>query len=329
MNPGVAVYCFFILSGFYITMGLNERYTGPGSTKAFYFGRFLRLWPTYLLSLVIIAPTGMIAYTFWRAAELPIPAFLGILFSNVFIIGQDIFAHLSFEGNQVRFSQFGVDPNHNGTSYMLNLPAWSLAIECVFYAAAPFIVRSFARTVTFLMVGLVYTSVWLNFFPAIITQYRVDLYYPFPALLFGLGSMGYWLYRRADMSKTAQYLLFAIITCVLLQTNVNKAGVIYLLLAFGVGFLFEKTQNSKIDRVLGDLSYPVYILQIPVFSLLRTSGFTPSPTAAILTVFGVSILAVYLVERPIERLRKAYVDKALARQAGQRIPSTSAIDVAS
>lgn len=317
MNPGVAVYCFFILSGFYITMGLNERYTGPGSTKAFYFGRFLRLWPTYLLSLVILAPTGMIAYTFWRASELPVPAFVGVLFSNLFVIGQDIFAHLSFVGNQVRFSQFGVDPNHNGTTYMLNLPAWSLAIECVFYAAAPFIVRSFARTVTFLMIGLIYTSVWLNFFPEIIAQNRVDLYYPFPALLFGLGSIGYWVYRRADMSKTAQYLLFATITCVLLQTNVNKAGVIYMLLAFGVGFLFEKTQHNKIDRLLGDLSYPVYILQIPIFTLMRTSGLTPSPELASASVIAISLLTVYLIERPIDRFRKNFTRKILLRTPHQ------------
>ena len=82
-------------------------------------------------------------------------------------------------------------------------------------------------------------------------------------------------------------------------------GLLSLLLAFGVGFLFEKTQHSNVNRLLGDLSYPVYILEIPVFSLFRTSGFTPSPTAAILAVLGISVLTVYLIERPIERFRKA------------------------
>jgi hypothetical protein len=31
----VAVQCFFIISGFYMSLILNEKYTGPGSTRLF------------------------------------------------------------------------------------------------------------------------------------------------------------------------------------------------------------------------------------------------------------------------------------------------------
>jgi len=54
VNSGVAVYSFFIISGFYIAMVLDKKYVGPGSASVFYANRYLRLWPTYAISLLII-----------------------------------------------------------------------------------------------------------------------------------------------------------------------------------------------------------------------------------------------------------------------------------
>lgn len=316
INPGVAVYCFFILSGFYISMGLNERYVGPNSNRAFYVGRFWRLWPTYLLSLALLIPTGTIASVFARAYELPGLAFVGIVFSNIFIVGQDLLAHLSFDGGHVRFSEVGVDPAQNGVSYMLNMPAWSLAIECLFYAVAPFIVRSLARTIAFLCVGLVYTTVWVHGYPELGGLYRMDLYYPFPILFFGLGSLGYWMHHHANFNKPMHYLGFAVLACALLQTGINAAAPVYLLLTCSAGYLFHKTKNSAIDRFLGDLSYPVYILQIPVASFAHWCGAGASaPRIVIPAVLVLSSLAVYLIERPVDKVRRAYTARAMAKRA--------------
>ena len=54
----IAVECFFIISGFYMALILNEKYVGPGSTWMFYSNRFLKLYPVYwlvLLLMVVIA----------------------------------------------------------------------------------------------------------------------------------------------------------------------------------------------------------------------------------------------------------------------------------
>src|SRR5436305_1931213 len=49
-----AVFCFFIISGFYMSLILNGPYRTAG-LRAFYFNRALRLYPTYLAALLVAA----------------------------------------------------------------------------------------------------------------------------------------------------------------------------------------------------------------------------------------------------------------------------------
>jgi peptidoglycan/LPS O-acetylase OafA/YrhL len=54
--PGIegllAVYAFFVISGFYMALVLNEKYLD--NILGFYGARFLRLWPSYIVVLVIV-----------------------------------------------------------------------------------------------------------------------------------------------------------------------------------------------------------------------------------------------------------------------------------
>src|SRR5687767_13772537 len=50
---GIAVQAFYIISGFYMALVLNEKYTFPGSTKLFYQQRYLRLAPMYWVTIFI------------------------------------------------------------------------------------------------------------------------------------------------------------------------------------------------------------------------------------------------------------------------------------
>ncbi len=49
----VPVELFYIISGFYMALVLNEKYTGPGSARAFYLNRLLRLLPAYWVMAVL------------------------------------------------------------------------------------------------------------------------------------------------------------------------------------------------------------------------------------------------------------------------------------
>ncbi len=48
----VAVQSFFVISGFYMALVLNEKY-GAGSYWLFVSNRLLRLWPTYFVVLIL------------------------------------------------------------------------------------------------------------------------------------------------------------------------------------------------------------------------------------------------------------------------------------
>src|SRR5688572_10026095 len=63
--PGsIAVQAFYVISGFYMALVLNEKYTFEGSTKLFYQQRYLRLAPMYWLT-VLITIGACAFYTLW------------------------------------------------------------------------------------------------------------------------------------------------------------------------------------------------------------------------------------------------------------------------
>ena len=133
----IAVQSFFVISGFYMALVLNEKY-GPGSYWLFISNRLLRLWPTYL---VILIPSFLIASN-WRAVLSLDPASIIYYFvSQIFVLGQETYFYLFTEHGTLGLTL------HPGT--MPNLlyklapvpQAWTLALEFYFYLMAPFIVR--------------------------------------------------------------------------------------------------------------------------------------------------------------------------------------------
>ena len=111
-----AIFLFFIISGFYMSMVLNGKYSNRSPIK-FYIARALRIFPLYLLVLVLIV-------WFLSAVGKPLPApsttreWLLATVANVTTIGI---------------------PWATNWEYVAIPPAWSLGIELQFYLVAPFI----------------------------------------------------------------------------------------------------------------------------------------------------------------------------------------------
>lgn len=103
VDGGFAVSCFFVLSGFYIALGLNERYITSGHNMEFYTGRILRLWPTYIFSMLILLPIGFLGYAYDQVLLLPEPMRALALVSNVFIVGSDFLLHMSVHNGEIFF----------------------------------------------------------------------------------------------------------------------------------------------------------------------------------------------------------------------------------
>lgn len=304
---GFAVQCFYLMSGFYIALGLNERYTTPSMNAEFYFGRVLRLWPVYLLSLAILIPTGVLEGVAHTISQQPLFIQVVAAFSNIFMLGSDILLHVSNVDGKVVFSEFGADPAHNGVQNIINLPAWTLSIEIMFYIAAPFILRSKECTLIFFTSAIIYALAAKLFIQLTGSRLRTDLYILGPSLYFALGAGAYWLHKLHAldikcMVRSYLMILLLVIGCTL--HNIQQSILLVVLSAI-CPVIFTMTKNSKFDKFMGDLSYPLYIMHIPITIVVRWLGwFEANSLNYFLSIMLGSVVAVYAVELPIEKFRK-------------------------
>ncbi len=312
---GFAVYSFFIMSGFYITLGLNERYKSATDNVEFYVGRALRLWPAYLFSILILIPTGMFEYTFNLIMQMPFLMKAVALFSNTFMLGSDLLLHMSAVDGHIKFSEYGIDPAHNGASTILNIPVWTLSIEIMFYLVAPFIVRSLKRSVIYFSIGVVYLVLTKHFSSALPFPVRTDLYFPGPSFYFGLGVMAYWLPKVLGKNLAVGVASYAAILAAILLCSILPLGLTLSFFALTVLCrpVFDKTRNSRLDQWFGDLSYPIYITHIPITIIVRWLGwFEATPMSYFASIIVGTIFVVYVIEKPIEKYRAIWRKKRLA-----------------
>nr|MBC8506161.1 acyltransferase [Chloroflexota bacterium] len=152
LNAGVAVLVFFMISGFYMALVINDKYSKTNSWKwRFYLSRLGRLFPAYLAVLLFgvlwlyntSSPTvftSNLQLGFWKQ--------LGLICSNLFIFGQDMFqavlmtnaGHKHNVISDSATSLLGSEFFQN--QFMIIGQVWSVAMELIFYLLAPFFVRS-------------------------------------------------------------------------------------------------------------------------------------------------------------------------------------------
>ena len=91
----VCIVAFFIISGFYMSLVLNEKYVlrGPTWIKDFLAGRIIRIFPTYLfvllVTLVWFVANG-VTNVFTSNTGMSFGLQVLLVFSNVTVVGQDI-----------------------------------------------------------------------------------------------------------------------------------------------------------------------------------------------------------------------------------------------
>jgi peptidoglycan/LPS O-acetylase OafA/YrhL len=338
VDAGVAVLMFFIISGFYMALVINETYGAdakPDWRRRFYASRLFRLFPAYLVmaAIMICAVALSPRHPFTLAAMgQPLPAALLIIAMNVAIIGQDIFQlfvnSLNFhEANPVTVAvAAAMPPGFFDARFMIEGQAWSLASELLFYALAPFVVHRPLRIAALLgaslalrwglIFGLGFSSEpWgYNFFPATLC-------------LFLLGSLAYHLYARIKASpaaKTAGIALGSAMALFVLASLWREGGVLtidrasgydtlplwlaYAGFALALPFLFAASKSNKIDRWLGELSYPLYLVHgltigVVFGKLQRPAGSIAWEVAVVLLSLVAAVALFLLVDRPVDAWR--------------------------
>ena len=157
-----SVQTFYIISGFFIAMILDTKYSRPDQLWVFYSNRALRIYSTYWLFLVAAILMQFAAhlavhhslFDLWRQNSGRLgeigPWYLAL--TNLIIFGQDLALFLAIGSHGLHWTTSFWQSSPIVPVFMLIAPAWSLSLELSFYLIAPWILRKRVRWATALIV---------------------------------------------------------------------------------------------------------------------------------------------------------------------------------
>jgi peptidoglycan/LPS O-acetylase OafA/YrhL len=315
-NGYTGVSFFFVLSGFILTYNYASR---PLDRRRFFAARFARIYPLYLLAWLLSVPAAL-SYRFHKDS-------LGV--------GAIKFAYSAAAG--LSLTQAWLPDLANS----LNTPGWSLSVEAFFYATfaallprvagqpPPRLVRAMAVAwAVSLLVPLAYVVAnWSH--PERLTPYEtprllgIIKYLPvlhLPEFVIGSCCGSLFLERRRRGAPAVPSWVVAGLGAVTILVLAIPYGRLYPLVHNGLlaplfGALvyaiagerggFARVLSRRPLVFLGEASYGVYILQIPVWAsfLDATGRLLPGPPlvvfgAGFAVLVGASCLAFRLVEDP-------------------------------
>jgi peptidoglycan/LPS O-acetylase OafA/YrhL len=343
LDRQIAVQCFFIISGFYMALILNEKYVGPGRYGIFLQQRFLRLFPTYLILLtIILLIDGSISLArgkpylsmepWFTHAPVMTPGSLALLvYANVGVLGQDLIALLQFDPatGQLAFTHAVGSPPLSAHLFFLNRPSWSLGVEFAFYLIAPWLVcRPVAVQAAALIASWAFRS-WIShafgtpwsLFPDNPWAYT---FFPPNLGFFLAGSIGYVFYRTYKVQLAAklpsyQWTFYPFAVFVATYSRLPASNYLFLALipivCVMVPVLFAATRNNLRDRLIGELSYPFYLIHEHILFYLKSIFVAINPKneghlpfyyapACVLITLGLAWLFYRFIETRTERYRE-------------------------
>jgi peptidoglycan/LPS O-acetylase OafA/YrhL len=331
LHGGFAVVFFYMISGFLISYALSGKYgPTPTGTRDFYASRLIRIfglyWPVVLLALL----TRERAWTAFRSFSALDQA------TGIFLFGMDW-----------RFALGSYPHLHLAAAVPGLAQAWTLGAELTCYLLAPFLLRSW--TATWIVLGFSIAT-RAGLVAAFGTQTSLTYsFFPSTVMFFLLGHLAHvgsrrWpsvLHPAAVAGLLAGWIGFLF---------VNPDGLFdtWRFWASGLCFaaalpgIFHATKDVRALNVLGDLSYPVYLVHTLVLIGIRAAGpdllnafgehargaivasARAAPTeygvlalGAILVVVTLAAAMVHiLVERPVTRMLHATFARGFARTRG-------------
>jgi peptidoglycan/LPS O-acetylase OafA/YrhL len=323
----VAVQSFFVISGFYMALVLNEKY-GPGTYWLFVSNRLLRIWPAYFLILILsLAAAGN-----WRPiAALDWTAIIFFAASQLLIVGQDLYLFLFVSDHGLAFTAHYTEVSAPLYGFAPIPPAWTLALEIYFYVLAPFIVRRGPILITALIAASLVVRMALQGGFGLSGHPWSFRFFPSELALFLAGSLGYYVHASRTMEQRTRLtmLLSGVAALVFVCLAINRwDGMTRLtslaLLAtviVSVPRLFEITRNLAWDKYIGELSYPFYICHFLFGWLVLPSTYFAVCSALLLTL-AASVAIYHLFDKPIDAWRQNRLRKTDATvDAGRLLAS--------
>lgn len=330
----VAVKFFYIISGFYMALILQES-NEYKSLKLFYMSRYLRLFPVYIIFAIacFIGNFGNTIYgRNFAQDDLSIFTALIIIITNILIIGQDVLFFLGLEAGQLKFvTDFNNSYPYQVYKYMYAPQGFSLAIEISFYIICPFLIKKKNYQ---LLITMIIMSISLRIYLISIglagDPWSSRFFFSELAF-FLLGVLGYNFYRdkifliRNIFFKKFVYFIFIIILLIYSTVpnhEITKGSnifindiIMYLFFTIFIGTIFDFYKDSLKDRIIGEISYPIYCSHLviigatKIFGIMSEVSYTNTIILYVITIF-ISTVTYYFIQIPIDnfryRLKKNY-----------------------
>jgi peptidoglycan/LPS O-acetylase OafA/YrhL len=334
-----AVEMFYTISGFYMALILNQKYTGPGSYRTFIKSRLFRIYPAYAVVGLATCAAGVLVY--YGSGKL-IPLFrywsdygprmtpgtrAYLIIMNVILVGQDtgMFSTISPSSGLVSF--FGPRDHQPPSQMFMVIPqAWTIGTELWFYLLAPFLVRQTGRLVAVLVATIALRLAMIHLL-GLDTPPWSYCFFPTELPFFLFGALGFKAYatlegRRFPLQRMGQVAFFGMLLLILAFYKIPwrwiphthqllRADLIVFAFPLALPFIFAYTKKNKADRLIGELSYPIYLTHWIVIDLLRLvdSPWVGRNLGELTCLFTItlSVILWYFVDRPIDAWRQNLV----------------------
>lgn len=332
LNHGhIAVDFFFILSGFVISYAYDSRWHTM-SIGAFFKRRLIRLHPMLIIGAVVgFAAFAYVGFERWDGTAAPTSWVMTALLLTMFMIPAVPGVPYEVRGN--------------GEMFPLNGPGWSLFFEYIGNILYALIIRRFSTKILAaftLLLGIVHA--W--FFIGDISEYdmigvgwtidEINFWGGLVRMLFPL-SMGMLLARtfKPHKIKGAFWICSLILIFLFAVPYIKPCGGISLNSLYEfvcIAFIFPfvvwlgacGNSNGKIthkaNKLLGDLSYPLYIVHYPIMYifyawLIEKRYYTleqcwPIAILVIASSIILALLCLKLYDEPVRRwLSKKFIKR--------------------
>jgi len=292
-----AVHAFLVISGYSIAAALEK------PNQHYFRRRFVRIYPLYLFALVLTVLLD------WSTGGRVTTETHQFQTNGIFVALANALMLQTYVTRPVAF----------------NVALWSLAVEAFFYLAAP----SFRRQSNRVLLVLITLLAMIYVLPEhhggliylILTSLRVVIY-AWPWL------MGFYLFKNRDFIT---FFVFTLLGTALVRFNHHDNATLFEPLApvtyiVTIAVLFaasrcNRTARWRVGQVvlfyLGDLSYPIYLLQFPAFIFAFHYLGIRNDSALFAACLIVAAFALYLIEH---RLKRTWSQMATAPINGAIFP---------
>jgi peptidoglycan/LPS O-acetylase OafA/YrhL len=192
----------------------------------------------------------------------------------------------------------------------------------MFYAMAPFVLRRSKK----LLLSLIAASVVIRLvlvafgFHGAPWDYR---FFPSELALFLTGAMGYRLITQQSERRTASWLHYILLVSTVMIAVIlgrpepgdplrwRPSFLAMWILVAAVPWLFTRTRTNRYDRIIGELSYPIYICHmIAIFAAEKGVFGPPRPVVTVIVAVVLSVVFYAGVDLPLERFRHRLLKRA-------------------